>query len=224
MAEFQLSLTFADAPIDQFARDARGAMSQKEKQGAILFFGKAKCVSCHQVAGESNEMFSDFRNHVIGVPQISPLNTNSTFDGPSGNEDFGMEQISGKAADRYKFRTSPLRNVGLQPTFFHNGAFTRLEDAVAHHLDVWKSALFYTPVGRLDADLAGPTGPTLPVLIRLDEKLRTPIKLTRDEFAQLVAFLRTGLLDERARPERLARLIPERLPSELEPLEFEVGD
>ena len=62
------------------------------------------------------------------------------------------------------------------------------------------------------------------MLIRLDEKLRTPTKLTHDEFAQLVAFLRTGLLDQRARPERLARLIPEQLPSALEPLEFEVGD
>ena len=55
-------------------------------------------------------MFSDFQDHVIGVPQIAPQVTNNQFDGPGANEDFGLEQITGDPADRYKFRTSPLRN------------------------------------------------------------------------------------------------------------------
>jgi len=37
------------------------------------------------------------------------------------------------------FRTSPLRNAALQSAFFHNGCFTRLEDAIRHHLDVFSS-------------------------------------------------------------------------------------
>ena len=81
-------------------------------------------------------MFSDFQDHVIGVPQIVPRVTNSVFDGPLANEDFGREEVTGDPADRYKFRTSPLRNVALQPTFMHNGAFTSLEAAVRHHLNV----------------------------------------------------------------------------------------
>ena len=100
--------------------------------------------------GQSNEMFSDFSQHVIGVPQIAPAAGdpaagNVTFDGPGQNEDFGLEQITGDANDRYKFRTSPLRNVALQPTFFHNGAFTRIEDAIRHHLDVFASVNNYDP-------------------------------------------------------------------------------
>ena len=39
---------------------------------ALIFFGKGRCVQCHSVAGKSNEMFSDFKMHVIGVPQIAP--------------------------------------------------------------------------------------------------------------------------------------------------------
>src|SRR5262249_42793944 len=89
IAEFELSLTFADAPIDRFARGNRTALDDLEKRGALLFFGSAGCVSCHQVAGQSNEMFSDFREHVIGVPQLVPSSTNVRFDGPGGNEDFG---------------------------------------------------------------------------------------------------------------------------------------
>src|SRR5262249_52026204 len=108
-AEFEFSLTFAAAPIPRSARGSLAPMSDSERRGALLFFGKAGCVSCHAVSGDSNEMFSDFKPHVLGVPQIAPQNTNSVFDGPGADEDFGLEQISGKKADRYKFRTSPLR-------------------------------------------------------------------------------------------------------------------
>ena len=54
---------------------------------------------------------SDFTQHVIGVPQIAPINGNVPFDGAGQNEDFGLEQITGNPNDRYKFRTSPIRNV-----------------------------------------------------------------------------------------------------------------
>jgi cytochrome c peroxidase len=159
-------------------------------------------------------MFSDFTQHVIGIPQIAPAVGNVTFDGPGQNEDFGLEQITGNPADRYKFRTSPIRNVALQPAFFHNGAFTKLEDAIRHHLDVFTSARNYTPAaGGVDADLFGPMGPIEPVLERVDPILITPISLTDDEFRELVDFVRNGLLDEKAKPENLQRLIPRSVPS-----------
>jgi cytochrome c peroxidase len=214
IAEFEFTLTFANAPIDRFARGERNALTDEEKQGALLFFGAARCSSCHSVAGQSNEMFSDFQDHVIGVPQVAPQLTNNTFDGPGANEDFGLEQITGNPQDRYKFRTSPLRNVAVQPTFMHNGAFTRLEDAVRHHLDVLRSARSYTPATHgLATDLRGPTGPIEPVLARVDPILATPINLTNDQIRQLIAFVRFGLLDPRAQPERLRRLVPRAVPS-----------
>jgi cytochrome c peroxidase len=222
IAEFEFSLTFADAPIDGFARGQRNALTDDEKRGALLFFGTARCSACHAVSGQSNEMFSDFQDHVIGVPQIAPQVTNNAFDGPGVNEDFGREQVTGDPNDRYKFRTSPLRNVALQPMFMHNGAFTRLEDAVRHHLDVFASARNYTPARQsLAADLSGPTGPIEPVLARVDPLLAQPIALTDDEFRQLVAFVRNGLLDPRARPENLAKLVPRSVPSGRPVLTFE---
>jgi cytochrome c peroxidase len=212
IAEFEFTLTFADAPIDKFARGDRDEMTDEQKSGALLFFGKANCAQCHTVSGNSNEMFSDFKQHVIGVPQIFPKETNSVWDGAGGNEDFGLEQVTQNPADRYLFRTSPLRNVALQPTFFHNGAFNKLEDAVRHHLNVFQSARGYTPA-RLDRDLTGPLAPIEPVLARLDSLLVSPVHLTDDEFRQLVDFVRVGLLDPRAKPENLRKLIPKRVPS-----------
>jgi cytochrome c peroxidase len=222
IAEFEFTLTFANAPIDRFARGERGALTEDEKKGALLFFGPARCVTCHSVAGHSNEMFSDFQDHVIGVPQIVPQVTNNTFDGAGANEDFGREQVTGDVHDRYKFRTSPLRNVAVQPAFMHNGAFTRLEDAVRHHLDVVASARRYTPSSQhLAADLSGPTGPIDPVLTRVDSILATPITLTDEQIDQLVAFVRYGLLDPRAEPEHLRHLVPLSVPSGRSVLIFE---
>jgi cytochrome c peroxidase len=222
IAEFEFALVFADAPIDRFARGQKNALTEDQKRGALLFFGAARCVECHKVSGESNEMFSDFTQHAIGVPQIAPRAGNVTFDGAGQNEDFGLEQVTGDPNDRYKFRTSPIRNVALQPAFFHNGAFTRLEDAVRHHLDVFASGRNYDPrLAGVDPDLTAPMGPIEPVLARVDPILVTPINLTDDEFRQLVDFVRNGLLDQRAKPENLRKLIPRSVPSGFPVLKFE---
>jgi hypothetical protein len=52
-----------------------------------------------------------------------------------------------------------------------------------------------------------------PVLDRLDRRLRTPLRLTDEEFQQLVVFVRNGLTDPAAHPGRLRRLVPDALPS-----------
>ena len=222
IAEFEFSLVFANAPIDQFARGQRNALTDEQKKGALLFFGKARCVDCHKVSGSANEMFSDFSQHVIGVPQIAPAVGNVPFDGPAQNEDFGLEQITGNSLDRYKFRTSPLRNVALQPAFFHNGAFTRLEDAIRHHLNVFASARNYSPAAAgVDPDLMAPMGPIEPVLSRVDPILVTPIQLTDDEFQLLVDFVRNALLDKRATPESLKKQTPKSVPSGFPVLQFQ---
>ena len=214
IAEFEFTLVFANAPVDRFARGEKNAMTGEQKKGALLFFGKAGCVECHAVSGQSNEMFSDFKQHVIGIPQIVPSFGNVVFDGLGLNEDFGLEQVTGNPNDRYKFRTSPIRNVALQPAFFHNGAYTRLEDALRFHLNVAESARNYNPrLAGVDLDLQGATGSIEPVLERLDPLMRTPVRLTDEEFRELLDFVRNGLLDPRAKPENLRRLIPSSVPS-----------
>jgi len=219
IAEFEFTLVFANAPLDRFARGEKNVLTDDQKRGALLFFGAGNCVSCHAVSGPSNEMFSDFREHVIGVPQIAPQAGNPAagnviFDGPGQNEDFGLEQVTGNPNDRYMFRTSPIRNVALQPAFFHNGAFTRLEDAIRFHLNPAGQAPRYDPTtAEVAPDLRGPTGPMAPVLARLDAALMTPLNLSNEEFHQLIDFLRNGLLDPKARPENLRKLIPSRVPS-----------
>jgi cytochrome c peroxidase len=226
IAEFEFTLVFADAPLDAYARGNRAAMSTPEKRGALLFFGKAGCVTCHAVAGESNEMFSDFRNHVVGAPQIAPFfgrySGNVIFDGPSEDEDFALEQVSGNPADRYKFRSAPLRNVALAPAFFHDGSFKRLEDAIRYHLRASEAAWYYdAKAAGVDADLQFRVAPIMPVLERLDPLVQRPIDLTAPEINDLVKFVGDSLLDSRAKKANLCRLIPRSVPSGLPVLNFQ---
>lgn len=229
IAEFEFTIVRANAPIDRYARGDRNALTAAEKRGALTFFGKGGCVACHAVSGPSNEMFSDFRMHVIAVPQIAPpfgrYTGNVIFDGPGEDEDFGLEQVTLDPKDRYKFRTSPLRNVALQPAFFHNGAFTRLDDAIRHHLDVVGSNQRYDAAAAgVAPDLRGRRGPSAPVLARLDPLLATPIALTAGEIADLTAFVGNGLLDPDARAQPFCELVPPLLPSGLPILRFEDCD
>jgi cytochrome c peroxidase len=104
----------------------------------------------------------------------------------------------------------------------HNGAFTNLEDAVMHHLNVIESARLYSSASQnLDTDLAGPTGPLEAVLACIDPILTSPIELTKDQIRQLVAFVENGLLDPRAKPENLRKLVPRAVPSGRPVLTFE---
>jgi cytochrome c peroxidase len=197
-------------------------MTTQEKEGSLLFFGKAGCVECHAVAGTSNQMFSDFKDHNIGVPQLVPRVTNVGFDGPGANEDFGQEQFTGNPEDRYKFRTAPLRNILLNAAYMHDGAFTSLRAAIVHHLNVVESDRRYDPAAQhLPGDLTSPIGPLNPILQRLDPRMRTPTHLTDEEIDELVAFVGYGLLDPRAEPDQLRRLVPASVPSGRPVLRFQ---
>ena len=198
IAEFEFSLTFADAPVDRFMRGDHAAMTDAQKRGALLFFGKAGCVRCHAVAGGANEMFSDFEMHVVAIPQIAPVfgpgTGNVRLAGPGEDEDFGFEEVTGDPADRYKFRTSPLRNIALQPAFFHNGAFTSLEEAIRHYNDPAESARGLRPGGQ--PPRSGPGGAPGPD--RAGD--RAPEPAARTEAADAAGVLGPGHLRARRAP------------------------
>jgi cytochrome c peroxidase len=226
IAEFEFTQVYANAPIDKYARGDIHALTPSQKRGALIFFEKGKCSVCHTVEKQSNEMFSDFQMHNIGVPQIAPLfgvgQGNVIFDGANADEDFGLEQITGNSSDRYKFRSSPLRNAALQPAFFHNGAFTRIDDAIRHHLDVAESVRRYNPAAAgLDPDLTHRLAASGPMLETLDPVVKHPISLNDQEFGDLVSFVRDALLDIRARKPHLCPLIPDSVPSGIPLLRFE---
>ena len=188
MAVFQALAWRADnSPFDQYLRGRRAALTAEQKAGMELFYGAARCDSCH-----SGTFLTDHRFHSVGTPQIGPGKGNG-FD---GREDFGREQVTGRRPDRYKFRTPALRNVALSGPWGHNGAFDSLEAGVRHHLDAAASMQAYDPVVRVlppRSDLDA-----LDLLVHQDRRRRSAIaasselpamQLSDSDIAALVAFL-----------------------------------
>jgi len=120
--------------FDRYLRGNKKAMSRSALKGMKLFYGKANCASCH-----SGKFQTDMKFHSIAMPQIGPGKGN----GFGGYEDFGRELVTENIADRYKFRTPPLRNVALTGPWGHAGAFNSLEMVVKHHLSPETSLVNY---------------------------------------------------------------------------------
>ena len=115
-----------NTPFDRYLQGDKRALSSSAKRGMKLFFGKAECDECH-----SGALLTDNDYHSLAVPQIGP----GAGDGPDGLDDYGRERVTGDVADRFRFRTPPLRGVALTAPYGHAGAYRDLETMVRHHFD-----------------------------------------------------------------------------------------
>lgn len=196
LGHFMESLIMTDAPWDLYVQGDRDAISEAAKRGAELFYDGDRCSSCHV-----GDLFSDFQNHNIGVPQIGPGTGRVSPGDPDyeglTNWDFGLEEITTNREDRFKFRTAPLRGVGLTSPYMHNGAYTKLSDAVRHHLDPAAAYANYD-LTQIEPDMqAFGLNPSEPVFESANPVVlgsgpgQKHIELTEAQIADVVEFLKT---------------------------------
>ncbi|OGU09184.1 MAG: hypothetical protein A2W29_09585 [Gemmatimonadetes bacterium RBG_16_66_8] len=198
------ALTKTDTPFDRYLKRDDDALTPEQKRGALLFFGKATCSSCHNGPQLGAGNFVD-----VGIPQIGP------GVGAELPLDLGRGALPDNEFYRFAFRVAPLRNVELTAPYFHDGAYPTLQAVVRHYNDVpialsGFDASHLTPEVR--ATVHGDAATVAAVLGRLDFRLQQPLRLTETERAELVAFL-TSLTDPAARD--LTALLPSAVPSGL---------
>lgn len=151
LGHFQESLVMTESPWDAYLAGNDTALSDSAKRGALVFYGDRKCSSCHL-----GDMFSDFENHNIGVPQVGPGTAQRDVSDPEylamATWDFGLEEITRRRVDRFKFRTPPLRGVALTAPYMHNGAYRSLEDTIRHHANPRKAYEEYD-ISQIELDM-----------------------------------------------------------------------
>ncbi|MCB0761742.1 MAG: cytochrome-c peroxidase [Flavobacteriales bacterium] len=111
LGAFERTLVTDNSPYLRYLGGELDALTDQQKEGLLLFNGKAQCVNCH-----SGPMMSDYNHHAVGVVD-NP-------DHPEGT-DSGKDEL-------YKFRTPSLHNVAITGPYMHNGMLTTLEEAVVH--------------------------------------------------------------------------------------------
>lgn len=116
-----------DSPFDHYLAGDKAALTDQQKLGMDLFYGKANCASCH-----SSPLMSDQKFHALGLPPFGPGRTRR-FDPMV--RDTGRMAESDSLEDAYRFRTPMLRNVELTAPYGHNGAYPTLDGIIRHHLN-----------------------------------------------------------------------------------------
>ncbi|MBX2814978.1 MAG: cytochrome-c peroxidase [Saprospiraceae bacterium] len=112
LAAFERSIVSTDSRFDQYARGDQTALSELEIRG-LQAFSEAGCIDCH-----SGPMFSDFKVHVLSVPEHAGVTVPDDGDGT------------------FAFRTPSLRNLSLTGPYMHNGIFRSLEQVLEFYDDV----------------------------------------------------------------------------------------
>lgn len=202
MAGFFISeFSSADTPWDRFMAGQDGALTPRQLTGAQTFLS-LKCSICH-----GGPAFSDQEFHNVAVAQIGPGQGN----GVSGRDDFGRMNVTGNPADRYRFRSTPLRNVELTGPYGHDGAIIALRDFIEHYSESHLKLMDYDDT-QLEPALRGTVIDNKADILLHRDPLLEGVVLTDALVDQLMDYM-SALTGEQAR--NLLRIVPVRVPSGL---------
>jgi cytochrome c peroxidase len=114
IAEFEKTLVTPNSPFDQWLLGDKAALNAEELAGYKLF-KESGCVACHN--GEA-----------VGGNSFQKMGVMEPYKAKSPAE--GLSAVTGKDADRFKFKVPTLRNVEMTYPYFHDGEAETLTEAV----------------------------------------------------------------------------------------------
>ncbi|HEC07125.1 MAG TPA: cytochrome-c peroxidase [Thiolapillus brandeum] len=114
IAEFEKTLVTPNSRFDQWLLGKKDVLTRKELAGYELFKSSG-CSGCHNGPAVGGNSFQK-----MGL--VEPYKTSSKAE--------GLVAVSGKDADRFKFKVPTLRNVELTYPYFHDGEAETLTEAV----------------------------------------------------------------------------------------------
>lgn len=183
IAAYERTVLANKSPFQNYLKGDVSALTNTQKSGAMLFFGKAKCNNCH-TGPALNKM--DFA--AIGAGDLYQCGE-ATFNTPEADPaNLGRGNFTGDAADNYKFKIPQLFNLKDSPFYGHGSTFSSIEQIIAY-----KNEAISQNSNVPDSQLS-------------DEFV--PLNLQAGEIAQIADFISNGLRDA-----DLMRYVPESLPS-----------
>ena len=170
-AYFRTILT-NQAPFQRWLKGEKDAMTNQQKQGALVFFGKAGCVNCHN--SPSLNAFPH-RFFALGVNNMYQSKYSVFRTGPTDRRNLGRGGFSYKEEDMHKFKVPQLYNLKDVGFYFHGASKTSLREVVE-----------YFNAGVTE----NPDVPASQIT-----NLFKPLNLNKQEVDDLVEFLENGLFD-----------------------------
>ncbi|MEM9142845.1 MAG: cytochrome c peroxidase [Bacteroidota bacterium] len=167
ISSFVRTVMATEAPFQKWLKGDRRYLSEAEKEGALLFFGKANCYACHNGPG-----FNGMAFHALGMPDFNESQVHGEV--PETVKK-GRGGFTNNPEDDYKFKTPTLYNLSDVQFLGHGGSFGTVKqvieyknNAIAENTDVPQS--------------------------QLSEHF-VPLELSPEEIEKLALFLNNGLRD-----------------------------
>lgn len=184
MAAYERTLIANQAPFQKWLGGDKSVMSDEEIAGAILFFGKANCSSCH--TGPALSSFGEVKFYALGMNELKGADIIGDVSGKPKAK--GRGGFTGNIDDMYKFKIPPLYNLTDSPFYGHGASFSSVKEviqyknyAVQENNDV--------PTSQLASEFVS-------------------LNLTKEEIDLLVKFVEVSLYDA-----NLQRYVPTSLPT-----------
>lgn len=176
LTSYVASLRSFNSPFDRFARGETKSISPQVKLGFNLFMGKAACATCHYAptfSGLVPPLYHENESEVLGL--LANANT-MQVDPDTGRIGNGIIEDN-EEIYRGSFKTMTVRNVKRTAPYFHNGAYSTLEQVID----------FYNTGGAAGVGMAYEVpNQTLPP---------DHLNLSKKEIAALIAFLESLTTD-----------------------------
>lgn len=170
IAAYERTLLSNEAPFQKYLKGNRQELSIPQKRGAMVFFGKGNCVSCHTGPALNNMNF-----YALGMEDLDAQNTDLTI--PSALEaSKGRGGFTKNAIDEYKFKTPQLYNLKNHNFFGHGGTFESIEDIIRYKNQAQVEKTSLAGHQNLASEFI-------------------PLGLTDEEITDLVDFLSNALFD-----------------------------
>lgn len=170
IAAYQRSILTNQAPLQRWLAGDKTAMTDEQKRGALVFFGKAGCTNCHNSPSLNNMKF-----FALGVNNLYQSGYDVFRTGPTDGRNLGRGGFTKNPDDMHKFKVPQLYNLKDIGFYFHGASKTSLREVVDYF------------------DAAVPENSTVPAS-QIASAFR-PLNLTETEKNQLVEFLTYGLYD-----------------------------
>lgn len=183
MAAYERTVLADQAPFQRWLRGNQHAMTNEEKLGAVLFFTKAECWTCHNGPSLANMEF-----HGLGMDDLHNCPEPTFRSGPAEGANLGRGGFTGNPADNFHFKVPQLYNLADSP-FYGHGSSLRSVRAVLDYKNAGIPQRTDIPAAQLSPHFK-------------------PLGLTSTELDQLEAFINRALYDD-----KLDRYEPTHLPS-----------
>lgn len=120
----------SNAPWQKWLRGDKGALTEEQKEGAKLFFGKAGCYRCHNGPALNGNTF-----HAIGVNDLCDIPGGALATSIDDTRNFGRWDFTRRQEDLFKFKVPQIYNTKDMPFYFHGSSKVNLREVVEYFND-----------------------------------------------------------------------------------------